>query len=80
MDKENKKPPTGEAYCPPGMTRSEYLSSPQFVKDLGEAMDCATQQAVAEHHAAGRSVWTYIEGKLVEVPPPQKAKKVSKDG
>ena len=75
MDKAIKKGPTAEAYCPPGMTRSEYLSSPQFVKDLGEAMDRATRLAVAEHHAAGRSVWTSIKGKLVEIPPPQKVQK-----
>lgn len=77
MDKGNKKEPTGEAYCPPGMTRSEYISSPQFVKDLNEAMDHAAQQAVAEHHAAGRSVWASVNGKWQEIPPPQKTKKSS---
>ena len=77
MDKKNnkKQEPSGKAYCPPGMTRSEYVASPQLVKDLGEAMDRATQRAIAEHHAAGRSVWTSINGKLVEVPPPQKGNK-----
>ncbi len=74
MDKGNKKEPTGQTYCPPGMTRKEYVASPQFVKDLNEGMNDAAKQAVAEHHAAGRSVWTSINGKLVEVPPPQKNK------
>lgn len=75
MNKANKKEPIGEAYCPPGMTRSEYLSSPQFVRDLGEAMDRATKRAIAEHHAAGRSVWASVDGKWQEIPPPQKVQK-----
>lgn len=75
MDKINKEQSTGGAYCPPGMTRSEYISSPQFVKDLSEAMDRATKRAIAEHHAAGRSVWASVNGKWQEIPPPQKVQK-----
>ena len=76
MAKLNKKQrSTGEAYCPPGMTCSEYISSPQFVKELGEAMDHAAQQAVAAHHSAGRSVWASVNGKWQEIPPVLQSKK-----
>lgn len=75
MDKESKKEPTGQAYCPPGMTRKEYLASPQFIQDLNEAMNDAAKQAVAEHHAAGRSVWAEVDGKWQEVPPPSRKKR-----
>lgn len=66
--------PINKLYSPPGMTREEYVSSPLFVKDLNEAMNEAIRQAVAEHHAAGRSVWASVNGKWQEIPPPQKAR------
>jgi hypothetical protein len=43
-------------------------------KELTALFRKAAKQAVLEHHQAGRSVFGSVNGRLVEVPPPNKAK------
>ena len=47
----------------------EYFHSNEFVESVEKIFGIATNDAVTEHHAAGRSVFFQKNGEVVEVPP-----------